>query len=97
MINKYVKRPVQIEAVKFEYTAECLLFLHEWMGENMKTSGKDRTPDAKGWVIVGTLEDSSEYQVNHMATEGDYIIKGVKGEFYPCKPAIFSETYLLVE
>jgi hypothetical protein len=29
----------------------------------------------------------------HIATEGDYIIKGVKGEFYPCKPDIFETTY----
>lgn len=93
MIKQYTKKPVVIEAVEFIYTSECLLFLHEWMGEHMKTSGKDRTPNAKGWVIVGTLEDSAKHQVTHMATEGDYIIKGVKGEFYPCKPEIFLETY----
>jgi len=32
-----------------------------------------------------------------MATSGDWIIKGVKGEFYPCKPDIFEQTYEAVE
>ena len=31
------------------------------------------------------------------ATEGDYIIKGINGEYYPCKPDIFEKTYELVE
>lgn len=33
MIKKYKKRPVVIEAVQFEYTAECLLFLKDWLGD----------------------------------------------------------------
>jgi hypothetical protein len=40
---------------------------------------------------IFTLEGS------HLATIGDWIIKGVKGEFYPCKPDIFDQTYLIVE
>lgn len=94
MIKKYKKRPVVIEAVKFEYTAECLLFLANWLGKEMGTSGKARTPDAIGWLQIGTLEDGQDsYQVKHIASEGDYIIRGVQGEFYPCKPQIFEETY----
>ena len=94
MIKSYRKKPVIIEAVQFEYTSECLLFLKEWLGENMGTSGKERRPDAKGWLEIGTLEDGDENnQVKHIATEGDYIICGVSGEFYACKPEIFNATY----
>ena len=91
---KYRKKPVVIEARKFEYTSECLLELSKWMGSNMKTSGKDRHPDAKGWLEIITLEDGEGNQtVAHIATEGDYIIKGIQGEFYACKPDIFEQTY----
>lgn len=92
MKQLYRKKPVVIEAVMFEYTAECLQYLSEWLGNEMKTSGKDRHPDAKGWLEIGTLEDGDN-QVKHIATEGDYIIKGVHGEFYACKPDIFHKTY----
>ena len=98
MIKQYCKKPVQIEAVQFIYTSDCLLFLNEWLGNSMGTSGKDRHPDAKGWLEIKTLEDGNDnIQVAHVATEGDYIIKGVKGEFYPCKPDIFEQTYERVE
>ena len=95
---KYRKKPVVIEARKFEYTGECLLELSEWMGANMKTSGKARHKDAKGYLEVMTLEDGEgQRKVAHIATEGDYIIKGVQGEFYACKPDIFELTYEAVE
>jgi hypothetical protein len=54
---------------------------------------KARHPSAKGEMEIGTLEDGSELKVIHIATEGDYIIKGVEGEFYACKPEIFHKTY----
>ena len=41
----------------------------------------------EGGLIIKTLEGE------HVATIGDFIIKGVKGEFYPCKPNIFAMTY----
>lgn len=94
MIKKYKKRPVVIEAVKFEYTAVCLLYLRNWLGDEMGVSGKSRNPDAKGWLRIGTIEDGQgSYQAKHIAIEGDYIIKGIQGEFYLCKPDIFEETY----
>lgn len=40
-----------------------------------------------GSPIIATLEG------NHKVTEGDFIIRGIKGEFYPCKPDIFEATY----
>ena len=93
-MNLYIKKPMPVEAIQFEYTSECLSKLNEWMGLNMKTSGKDQHPEAKGWLEVMTLEDGEGHRkVAHIATEGDYIIKGSFGEFWPVKQHIFEETY----
>lgn len=45
----------------------------------------------KAGLIIETLEG------NHLAEKGDWIIKGVNGEFYPCKPDIFEKTYEVAE
>lgn len=45
----------------------------------------------KGGLIIRTLEGE------HIAEIGDYIIRGVHGEFYPCKPGIFEKTYEIIE
>ncbi|GAG29563.1 unnamed protein product, partial [marine sediment metagenome] len=78
MIRKFRKRPVVIEAV-------------QWSGGN-QNEVLTFCKDIKAWgeggsVIIPTLEG------NHTANKGDWIIKGVKGEFYPCKPDIFEQTY----
>lgn len=82
MVKKYRKRPVVIEAL-------------EWTGQNEEEINKFIPPhirvyETDGLYIV-TLEG------NHFATKGDFIIKGVAGEFYPCKPDIFAKTYEPVE
>ena len=46
-----------------------------------------------GELIIPTLEDGKFIKAKHVATEGDYVIKGVRGEFYFCKDDIFNETY----
>ena len=77
MIKKYIKKPVQIEAV-------------QWTGDNLEEIGEftgSKAFIAYGELIIPTLEGT------HLAREGDYIIKGVQGEFYPCKSDIFAETY----
>ena len=87
-----------VEVMQFLYTGDRLLELSEWMGANMKTSGKARHKDAKGYLEVMTLEDGDgERKVAHVAMEGDYIIKGPFGEFWPVKQHIFEETYEAVE
>jgi hypothetical protein len=79
---KYRKKPVVIDAVQFtsENMPEVTAFIG---GEN---GGKfiARPPGGLG---IQTLEGTM------WATPGDWIIKGVKGEFYPCKPDIFAATY----
>lgn len=76
---KYRKKPVVIEAV-------------QWTGENHAEMCEFIDPEVleikpKEGVVIRTLEGE------HHASPGDYIIKGVNGEFYPCKPGIFVKTY----
>lgn len=89
--HKFRKRPVEIEAVQYIYPAPAAL--KEWLGDSYGSEAKARHPHAKGEMYIKTLEDGSEDQVKHIATEGDWIIKGVHGEFYPCKPDIFRKSY----
>ncbi len=83
---KYRKKPVVIEAIQVLPENSDILF------KFYKTSSEDWGYDEnKLYIIIKTLEG------NMIAHEGDYIIKGIKGEFYPCKPDIFEATYEKVE
>lgn len=95
MAMKFRKKPVTIEAVQFQYSKAGIEELQAFCGDQLKWYGKDRHPDSKGWAHIGTLEDGNDLvgTAKHIATEGDWIIKGVQGEFYPCKPDIFEATY----
>lgn len=81
---KYRKKPVVIEAMQFEDTPERLAELSEFMGTEIVCQHVD---PARPQLLIHTLEGVMAADV------GDYIIKGVQGEFYPCKPGIFKETY----
>lgn len=92
--KQYKKKPVVITALKFEYSTKGISALSEFCGDQLLGFGKDRHINAVGWAHIGTLEDGEgSHQAEHIATEGDYIIKGVAGEFYPIKPDIFHATY----
>lgn len=87
MVQKYRKKPVVIEAIQFIVNPEggCD---HNWY-ECEEFIGKEcKWQD--GRPTINTLEGL--FIVSH----GDYIIKGVNGEFYPCKPDIFEKSYELV-
>lgn len=78
------KKPVEIEAVK---CADALQGrMPPWLLVACETGGAAIRPETREVKIL-TLEG------NMIANEGDWIIKGVKGEFYPCKPDIFAATY----
>jgi len=94
MINKYRRKPVVLEALKFEYTERGIYELQMFCGESLGKFSKERHPDALGAAEIKTLEDSGAgFRVVHIATEGDYIVKGVNGEFWAVKPDIFEQTY----
>jgi hypothetical protein len=84
MIQKYQKKPVTIEAIQFK--EESIPTIKDWLGENLLAEARYSSPIH--WIYrIKTLEG------NMLVTEGDFIIKGVKDEFYPCKPDIFEATY----
>ena len=79
----YRKRPVTIEAMLYDGTPETCIPLHDWIG--IEHGGTGENCDAG--VYIDTLEGQMHVSV------GDYVIRGVEGEFYPCKPGIFAATY----
>lgn len=86
MVKKYVKRPIAIEAL-------------QWTGENRReifdfcslsyVNVDFETTEPK--LMIQTLEGPMQ------ASIGDFVIKGIHGEFYACKPDIFEKTYDLLE
>lgn len=79
---KFRKKPVVIEAMQFtdETKNQCFNFVS-------CTRSADWDADGLPTLRIQTLEGDM------IASVGDWIIKGVKGEFYPCKPDIFAATY----
>ena len=89
---KYRKKPVVIEALQWNGSNLREIINFTGLHPSMKLSWKDYEElVASEGLKIFTLEGS------HMATVGDYIIRDVKGEYYPCKPDIFKETYEKVE
>lgn len=82
---KYRKKPVEVEAIQF--TNETKDRVHNFVRCNKSAGFKKGEPILKIQTLEGVME----------AELGDYIIKGIKGEFYPCKPDIFEKIYEKVE
>lgn len=83
-MGKYQKKPIVIEALQF--TGDNIDEITAFIGNTRQAVIKDENgyPTA---IIIKTLEG------NHRASLNDWIIKGIKNEFYPCKPDIFKATY----
>lgn len=82
---KYRKKPVIIEAIQFEDNSDRIIEIHEFMGgDTIRVNYEDKD---NPYLKIETLEGIMK------ASVGDYIIKGVNGEFYPCKSDIFEKTY----
>ena len=82
---KYRKKPVVIEARLF--TALSAAEVAEWCYGDLVNDDEADQDDVPLYIAIDTLEGVMQ------ASLGDYIIKGVNGEFYPCKPDIFAKTY----
>ena len=90
MIIKATKKPVTITSIV-------------WTGDNQKEINKFCTDiNSECKVYYHDIYNNGNYVLkirtpegDHIANIGDYIIKGIKGEFYPCKPDIFKETYTI--
>ena len=83
---KFRKKPVEIEAIKFDgwNWAECYKFMSN------EPLLFPQVLEEREKIEIETLEGTMT------ASRGDWIIKGVNGEFYPCKPDIFEKTYEVV-
>lgn len=81
---KFRKKPVVIEAVQYDGTARTVKQVNELGLSPTVKAGSNS-------LFIPTLEGEMEAQ------PGDWIIRGVKGEFYPCKDDIFRQTYDAVE
>jgi hypothetical protein len=83
-MGRFRKQPVEIEAIRFVYPDtldECLAFI------GAPRENGERVEDFEDGIDIDTLEGFIH------ASSGDWIIRGVQGEFYPCKPDIFEQTY----
>lgn len=90
--DKFRKKPVVVEAVRLPLEMRSGAAILEWgrIGVWLGTEAKWQLTDGGG-VEIKTLEGTM------LASPGDWIIRGVKGELYPCKPDIFEATYELAE
>lgn len=87
----YRKRPVIVEA--HQYRGDNRKFIIDWIGRDRVTH--------QGVDDGGAVHELANLRIatpegEMTARLGDYVIKGVAGEFYPCKPDVFEETYEIV-
>jgi len=89
---KYKKKPVVIDAIQWDGTKSGKNRITDNFPNllTVQQSASLYKDEMTSWSIA-TLEGS------HVVSKGDYIIKGIKGEFYPCKPDIFELTYDAVD
>ena len=98
-MSRYRKLPVVIEAVQFDGTDKGLSSVIRFIG-----GAENGTPVNAGVYWSRDSKDFIKWEFQFKTLEGtmtaspgDWIIKGVRGEFYPCKPDIFAATYEVVE
>lgn len=82
IVKKYKKKPVVIDAVEYDGSSTCAFEIADWVG-HYNASAVYR----EDGLFVVTLEGEMHVSV------GDFVIKGVQNEFYPCKPDVFEATY----
>lgn len=103
---KFRKKPVEIEARQFIGSSAEAMSVYQWVKSSTlgsfepmwRIEGREPWPESgvsidprDGRMIIATLEGG------HWVDLGDWVIRGVNGEFYPCKPDIFEKTYEPVE
>jgi hypothetical protein len=85
----FTKKPVQIEAQLWDGTADGAVPIIDWITAGQGSAEYLDPAEAthRPAIVIDTLEGTV------YASLGDWVIKGVAGEFYPCKPDIFAATY----
>jgi len=84
-MKSYRKKPVVIEAIQWDGSGKSYADLCEFMGTKLtgNMNGETTIQELEILTLEGTM----------LALKGDYIIRGLKGECYPCKPDIFEASY----
>ena len=89
---KYRKKPIVIEAMQLTRMFADVVI--DWISDNggiIHACNRGEFKEDSCYIEIETLEGTM------MASEGDYVIKGIKGEFYPCKQDIFEASYEKVD
>lgn len=84
---KFRKKPVVIEAMPFYGSKESANAVLAWIGTHQGTARRKHPNRPEHGITIETLEGDI------FVSPGDWVIRGIKGEFYPCKPDIFEATY----
>lgn len=94
MFQSFRKKPVTISAMQWDGSTEgaeaVIKSAEQWLTPE---EARETFVFDNGELIIRTLEDGKAGQAKHAASPGDFIIRGVQGEFYACKEAIFHSTY----
>ena len=85
-MQKFVKKPVVIEAI--QYDGANITEIESFVGAKLPSVWLS-VEDTQ--LVIPTLEGDMK------VSKGDYVIKGIKGEFYPCKPDIFKQSYNMIK
>ena len=85
-LKRYRKKPVVIEAWQIE-TYHDIGPIARWIQAGGRCAVPAQDPDGPAYLLIDALEGA------HRADIRDFVIRGVAGEFYPCKPDIFAATY----
>lgn len=83
---KVRRKPIELEAI--QWTGENYKELLDWGAPVTILPASDMQS-----LIIGTLEDGPNCEAMHVATLNDWIIRGINGEYHPCKPDIFHKIY----
>lgn len=89
MVKRYRTKPCEIEAI--EFTRESYNEVVSFTDNKAKDLIVEKCINGKAYCKIETLEGDM------IATEGDFIIKGLRGEFYPCNPDVFKKKYEVIK
>ena len=89
-VNFYKKKPVIFKAIQWK--GNNLDNIKEFVGDSLICRSMNNVLSIGDDSLIPELEIKT-LEGNHIFSLGDYIIQGIKGEFYPCKPDIFKATY----
>ncbi|MCL2566480.1 MAG: hypothetical protein FWE18_00075 [Alphaproteobacteria bacterium] len=87
LIKEYTKKPIKIKAVLYDGSEESYEAIKKLDITNRLRNISFNLVERQKWIPIETLEGTMACNI------GDYLIQGIKGELYPCKPDIFTESY----